>query len=182
MFALSEVLVPRSWDGGYSDLAEHERVFVCVWELEATVQEGGFTQYFIDSSGDHSADAVEALRTIGASKMAKILERARRIFPSGGPASDREARDTLLLQEADVLEPRLAKLDEEYLEYPEDVTDLLSGYVAFLRSEFDVALASCGASMATEGDGAEGDLLEAPGELPAGDGSEGAPGGVRSAE
>ncbi|MEX1023592.1 MAG: DMP19 family protein [Planctomycetota bacterium] len=142
MFALSEVLVPRSWDGGYAALAEHEKVFVAVWELESTVQEGGFTQYFIDSSGDHSADAVEALRAIGAPRMAKILERARRVFPSGAPAADREARDTLLLREADVLEPRLAKLDAEYLEYPDDVTDLLSGYVTFLRAEFEASLES----------------------------------------
>lgn len=136
MFRLSEELVPRSWDGGYADLNHAERVFVCVWELDATVQEGGLTQYFIDACGDHSADAVEALREIGAKRIAKLLERARRVFPGGRPSSDREERDVLLLERADDLEAKLQKLDEEYLEYPDDVTDLLSAYVAFSRDEF----------------------------------------------
>lgn len=145
MFLLGETLVPRSWDGGYAELSHHERVFVCIWELDATVQEGGFSQYFIDASGDHSADAVEALRELGAGKMAKFVERARRAFPDGRPPQTAEERDVLLLERAEELEPRLQKLTEQYLEYPEDLTDLLSAYVAFARDEFsDSSGPACG--------------------------------------
>ncbi len=44
LIALGERRVPRSWEGGCADLSEPEWTFVCVWELESEVNNGGFEQ------------------------------------------------------------------------------------------------------------------------------------------
>jgi hypothetical protein len=63
-------------------------VFVCVWELEADVNNGGFDQYYFNSSGDLAGDAVESLNAIGAKNTADVVRQANALFGAGGPAVD----------------------------------------------------------------------------------------------
>jgi hypothetical protein len=52
LIRLSDQIVPLAWQEPPVEMSEAERVFICIWQLEAEVNNGGFTQYFTNSSGD----------------------------------------------------------------------------------------------------------------------------------
>jgi len=60
----------------YDMLSKAERAARCVWELEAEVNNGGFTQFFQNSSGEHAPDTPDTLRRIGAYAAADIVDAA----------------------------------------------------------------------------------------------------------
>jgi hypothetical protein len=64
-----------------------------VEEVEAEVNNGGFHQYFNNSSGDNTAEAIEALETIGASAAANLLRQAAAMFRGICPRRT-ESRDS----------------------------------------------------------------------------------------
>jgi hypothetical protein len=100
-----------------------------VEELEAEINNGGFDQYFFNTSGGNASAAIEALRAIGANTTASILERAVQMFPGGSAPPERGARQDLLAQvspDGDAFEA----LDEQFLRYPDDLVALLAKYLA----------------------------------------------------
>src|SRR6185295_11604327 len=70
LFNVSEAVSAREAKHGFRALSNPERVFLCVWNLEAEVNNGGFSQFFDNSAGDYAAETPGALRTIGAAAMA----------------------------------------------------------------------------------------------------------------
>ncbi len=68
-----------------------------VEELEAEVNNGGFDQYFFNSSGENAAAVIGALDKIGATKTAGIVRAACEKFPGGMPPADWIARQAVLL-------------------------------------------------------------------------------------
>jgi len=69
-----------------------QKVFSSIWAVESEVNNGGFSQYFQNSTSAETAPfVVEALNTIGAPSTADICNRAIACaFPTGLPAT-REA-------------------------------------------------------------------------------------------
>jgi hypothetical protein len=92
LFKVSEAVWAREAKHGFSRLTEPERTFLCVWNLEAEVNNGGFSQFFANSAGDHASATPSALRTVGASEMAALVERAMEPFGPAGPPADRAER------------------------------------------------------------------------------------------
>jgi hypothetical protein len=66
--------------------------------FEGEVNNGGFDQFFYNSLGNETADIIEALETIEASKITDILKRAAMRFPEGKPPKNRIARGDLLME------------------------------------------------------------------------------------
>jgi hypothetical protein len=73
---------------GYASLTQFQRTVVCVWAACGEIDNGGFDQFFFNSSGDWSQDTPAALREIGASELADIVAEAIARFPSPGPSRD----------------------------------------------------------------------------------------------
>lgn len=95
--------------------------------LEGEVNNGGFHQYFYNSAGDMTPEAIRALEIVGAFKMADIVKKAAQMFPSGMPPKDRFDRQAVLLR----LYPKaeaFRELDEEFYDYPDKLSDLLTKY------------------------------------------------------
>jgi hypothetical protein len=92
LFKVSEAVWAREAKHGFSGLTEPERTFLCVWNLEAEVNNGGFSQFFANSAGDYASSTPRALRSIGATEMATLVERAMEPFGPSGPPVNREAR------------------------------------------------------------------------------------------
>jgi hypothetical protein len=67
-------------------LAARDRVLVTIWGLEAEVNNGGFDQYYFNGAGNQAFFAPEALRLIGASRMAEVVARANAVFGPEGPS------------------------------------------------------------------------------------------------
>jgi hypothetical protein len=88
--ALSDAI--NSLPTAFGELTLGEQTAFCVDELEREVNNGGFEQFFLNSSGDYAQPVVDALRRIGAAQAAELVEEA--ILPIGatGPAADRAKR------------------------------------------------------------------------------------------
>jgi hypothetical protein len=126
MISLSERLRPIA-NKRFSDLSDPERVFILVWEIEAEVNNGGFNQFYFNSAGDRANQTAAALRKIGAEQMASIVDRANASFP-GGPPADRFARQELL-EKIDPDTDIFDELDQEFYDYPDDLSAMLHGFV-----------------------------------------------------
>jgi len=92
LFKVSEAVWAREAKHGFEGLSEPERVFLCVWNLEAEINNGGFSQFFENSAGDCASATPAALRRVGAPEMAALVERAMEPFGPSGPPADREER------------------------------------------------------------------------------------------
>ncbi len=66
----------------YAKLPLSERAFRAIWELETEVSNGGFNHYFLSGAGLLATEAFGALRLIGASTVAELLEQARKLADS----------------------------------------------------------------------------------------------------
>ena len=110
--------------------SEPQKVFSAIWELESQVCNGGFFQYFEYCDGDAAEYAPTALRAIGAQTCAEIVHRAlRTVSPSPLPASQPD-REKLLDAVAESVTDQMADLTDQFLAYPDNLTDLLFSYVA----------------------------------------------------
>lgn len=134
--ALSDLVFPR-WDrDGYEALTPPERVAYCIDALEREVNNGGFQQFFANSSGDTAADTLSALEALGAAATADLLRRAIGVFPDARPPVDREQRIDLLEQLPADAAATWSRLDDEFYRYPDDLPALLRQYVAEHRAGF----------------------------------------------
>jgi Domain of unknown function (DUF4375) len=69
-----------------------QKVFSAMWEVESEVNNGGFSQYFLNSSAETASFVVEALGTIGAPETADICKRAiATAFPAELPRARRDS-------------------------------------------------------------------------------------------
>lgn len=123
------------FDTPFAELSEPERVFFGVWILEGEVGNGGFSQYYVNSSGDQATYAPKALRAIGAYQTAKVVTRANAVFGSAGPPADRDARIAAMDRLPPGSEDTWTATDSDFYAYPEDLTKLLAAYVRKHRSE-----------------------------------------------
>lgn len=140
LLKLADALQSRFANTTDDRLTPPERVFRCVWELEAEVNNGGFSQYFLNSSGRHAPDAPAALRAIRAGATAALVEKALKAVGDGILWGDDARRQEAIERAGDALEARLDPLDTKFYAYPDDLTALLYRYVDEHRSEFPAEL------------------------------------------
>lgn len=72
-------------------LSDARRDVFLVDELYREVMNGGFDQYFFNSSGAGAVASVLACQRVGLPKVAKLVEKANAQF-KGGPSADRDRR------------------------------------------------------------------------------------------
>jgi hypothetical protein len=104
-----------------------DEVVELVIMLEDEVNNGGFHQFFNNSSGDNSAEVITALETIGALKMADITRRAVARFPENKVPKDRDKRMDLLWEHFPTTH-EFDALNTEFFAYPDDLSALLEKY------------------------------------------------------
>ena len=129
LFSLQADIVNREVSCGYASLSSAERVFYCVWMLEAEVNNGGFEQFFGNTAGDIAEDVPAALRAIGAGHTAVLVEQANAVFGPAGPPADWDAREDLIAEFDDATRERLDELDQAFYEYRDNLSELLTAYM-----------------------------------------------------
>ena len=113
-----------------------QRIFSSIWAVESEVNNGGFSQYFLNDSCESAAFVAEALDTIGAPRTADICRRAIAIaFPAGLPPTP-QAISTAAADFSEEVVEQLATLDNEFFGYPHNLTDLLFAYVSKHPEEY----------------------------------------------
>jgi hypothetical protein len=104
-----------------------EEVVELVGELESEVNNGGFDQFFFNSSGDKAADTIVALEQIGAKHTADIFRQAVSKFPGGMPSTNRFERQEqleILSPDGDAFEAE----DSAFYEYKDDIAALVAAF------------------------------------------------------
>ena len=134
--ALSELVFPRYDRDGFAALTPAEQVAYCVDALEREVNNGGFDQFFWNSSGDTAHETVQALRTIGASQAAAMVQEAIAAFPGARAPADRSERERVMEKMGEAPRQKWFELDGRFYEYPDDLTTLMRGYVQENRAGF----------------------------------------------
>lgn len=115
----------------FDQLDEVDKILVAIWCLEGDVNNGGFDQYYFNSSGDLAFYAPVALRRIGAHQMAKITDDANKLFGPKGPARNPDEREAQLLAIApnDSESNPWGELARAFYSYPDDISALLAAFL-----------------------------------------------------
>jgi len=117
-------------------LNSSQRTFLFVENLEREINNGGFNQFYFNSSGNFSQETVNALLEIGAEKTAEILKRANSEYKNGIVPKDRIERQNELELIEQKAEKNWSKCDSEFYEYKDNLTELLIAFVIKNKSEF----------------------------------------------
>jgi hypothetical protein len=119
----------RYFEGGMQGLAEAERMFLLVWIFGGETDNGGIEQFLCHHFGGYAAETANALRAVGATRSAGILEAAVGLLGPAGFSQVLEERfdalEALSREDAD----RLEEFTQEYFRSGEEYDELLVGYV-----------------------------------------------------
>ena len=112
---------------GFHQMKESEKVFFLIWSAHGEIDNGGFDQFYFNSSGDFSAHTPAALRAIGAGSLADIISRANALFPEGPPEDDttRQMQLDAMTEEKQIL---LEELGDQFSREAETIDDLLYSF------------------------------------------------------
>ena len=115
---------------GFSGLSEVEKQYFAVGLLDGEVYNGGFDQYFFNSSGCHYKHALLGLEEIGAKQSIAILQRAKQVvFGFDEVPEDTEKRRKLLQKLAsDSRTKRLEELDAQYYRDPDGLSARIDAF------------------------------------------------------
>jgi Domain of unknown function (DUF4375) len=126
-----------SWGDDLDRLTEPQKFFYFNQSLEREVNNGGFKLYFLNSSGDNAQETVASLQAIRADKTAAILRSAIGQFPNSAVPTDREERQTVLIQIEETANDMWGNLDQKFYAYEDDLNELNLKYVKQHRSSFE---------------------------------------------
>ena len=110
-------------------LSEAERIFYITQTLEMEVNNGGFSQFFYNSSGDFSNELVSAFTTIGANATAAICQKAISAFGCDIPVDRAEREEMLDELESDEIDEILEECDSAFLDYEDNLNELNYNFV-----------------------------------------------------
>lgn len=119
-----------------SALTHAERVIYIVNTLEGEVNNGGFFQYFWNSSGDRANELMDAFLEIGAPGTAAICEKALSVFGGPVPEDCDERNEALDALDGDMVDEILSECDDAFYEYEEDLTELCYEYIMKHKDQF----------------------------------------------
>ena len=119
-----------------SVLSKEERIFYITQILEMEVNNGGFSQFFYNSSGDFSNELVGAFTAIGANATAAICQKAISAFGRDIPVDRNEREEMLDELEIDVIDEILEECDSAFCDYEDDLNQLNYNFVIKNKESF----------------------------------------------
>lgn len=130
LLAVGDEIHKKYYETGFKALTQSEQVIFCMLGLEREVNNGGFDQFFLNSSGEYKDETLDSLRRIGASYTASILEEAIRIVEEPNPPGMKEDKHK------DIQYEKLNDLDNKFYEYKEDLLGLQLQFITEQQDNF----------------------------------------------
>ena len=115
-------------------LSAVEHDVLAIEALEREVNNGGYGQFFSNSSNEHAGHIVTALERIGCGPTAAITARAIASLPAG-IALTPESLDAEMARADNERDTRLEECNDTYLATPEDIAAQLLQYLLSNRAE-----------------------------------------------
>jgi hypothetical protein len=106
----------ETWDC----LSPPERATITAYFLASEISNGGFEQFFINPAGNRWRETRDALRTVGAVRLAAIFDEALSVFPDGAPSSDQLTRCRQYEEAGDHVKFLMERLTNEYYDRQEE--------------------------------------------------------------
>jgi hypothetical protein len=120
----------------FSNLNEFEKTFIYIDILEDNVTNGGFIQFFFNSSGQFAHEIFQAYLAIKAETTLDILTKAIHLFPEMPVPKDARIRQQILMGKDSNIDLWDA-LDLEFYKYEDNIIELTLNYVRENISHFD---------------------------------------------
>jgi len=133
VLAIESALDLKAEDRGAATLSSAERVVLAVEALERQVNNGGYDQFFLNSSKAYASELERALRAIGCPEQADIARRAVEALAIKGPVTA-ESVEAAHSAGGDDLMDVLSSLDDEYSSCDEPIADRLFAFVKANRA------------------------------------------------
>ncbi|MCA9955580.1 MAG: DMP19 family protein [Ardenticatenaceae bacterium] len=111
-------------------LSNEEKTIVFIEALEREINNGGFSQFFFNSSGDFVAETVAALKTIGSTIFLELLETAIAQFPDSYVPKNQSEREDIIDRIEDDASPVWQKLEAKFYRHEENIYDLMLAYIS----------------------------------------------------
>ena len=114
-------------------LTKPRQAIYIIWQVEAEVNNGGFNQFFYNSSAQFAGNMEEAFTTIGATKFASLASRANKIYKKEQARITKHQDGTMDGFSKSYDNNPLNHLDDEFYElYQQENLGLLK--IAFIRN------------------------------------------------
>ena len=126
--AFETALIQKVSSLGSEALSLPERDVLAVEALEREVNNGGYRQFFLNSSNEYAGEIVDALKRIGCPRTAAITARAVSVLPAGMAATP-ESLAVFMEQDDSDRDGRLTECDDAYYDSGEDIATALLQYL-----------------------------------------------------
>lgn len=110
-------------------LNECQKIFYLNQCLEREINNGGFDQFYFNSSGNFAEETVRSLKAVGAHKTAEILFRANSVFSEGNVPKDQEPRQRLVEAIEKDGNNQWQQLEDKFMAYEDDLNSLNMSYI-----------------------------------------------------
>ena len=120
----------------FSNLNEFEKTFIYLDVLEDSVTNGGFIQFFFNSSGQFTHEVFQAYIAIKAENTVDILTKAIYLFPEIPVPKNLRIRQQILM-EKDTNIDLWDELDTQFYKYEDNIISLTLEYVRNNIAHFD---------------------------------------------
>jgi hypothetical protein len=119
-------------------LSNGQQAFWSTWVLEGEVNNGGFNQFYFNSSGQFFKMAEIGFRTIGAEKYAELTTRANKIYAENKERLEEFDDGTMESFSESYKDNPLNKLDDEFYDLgdKESISELRIKYIREHKTEF----------------------------------------------
>lgn len=126
-------------------LNSSQRVLLIIENLEREINNGGFKQFYWNSSGDYAMETIDVLKQIGAKKTGEVVKKANDQFPNGVVPKDRNQRGDILgliseksYEKWNILDLTFYGPNKETGEWEiDDIPNLLVKFVKANKSDFE---------------------------------------------
>ena len=119
-----------------SVLTEGEKVVLFIENLEQEVNNGGFDQFFFNSSGNYTHETLKALEQIGSIEIKTLLSKAIAVWPNKNVPKIQMTRRERQLQLSESAQEKWNTLDEEFFHSQEYIPQLLVNYIETHKKQF----------------------------------------------
>lgn len=121
---------------GYDSLPDYQRYYSAICTCNGEIENGGISQYFLNSGGNHWKDALAGFAAMGSTKKHGALRDAAALFGKDGPSTDRRTRmdqlSKLCRKNDEIFDP----MDKQYYDNSESIDAIVTRFVLAHPDEF----------------------------------------------
>jgi hypothetical protein len=136
LLAFEQAVDQKAARVGENLLSDEERIILAIEALEREVNNGGYGQFFVNSSREYAPIMVDTLRRIGCPKTAEITKKAVWIVQKT-PMTHEEIENGTW-EENEERQGALSECDSLYFERPENIEESLFAFIKANRAKIEL--------------------------------------------